>query len=116
MKRLIQACWMLVVLLSPLAAHCATVVGQVNDDTDIFLVNPTIPAQRPNVLIIWDNTANWSQTVSGDTAYSIEKQALSTVINGLSDQFNIGLMLFTETGLEVTCSGGSFFSAEASLK
>ncbi|MPZ46741.1 MAG: pilus assembly protein PilY [Betaproteobacteria bacterium] len=98
MKRLISACCMLLALLLPTAAHCAAVVGQVNDDTDLFLVNPTIPAQRPNVVIIWDNTANWSQTVSGSTAYTIEKQALSTVINGLSDQFNIGLMLFTETG------------------
>lgn len=70
----------------------------VNDDTDIFLNNPAIPSQRPNVLIIWDNTANWSQTVAGQTAYAIEKLALATVVSGLSDQFNIGLMMFTETG------------------
>ena len=78
--------------------HAAALVGQVNDDTDLFLVNPSLPAQRPNVLIIWDNTANWSQSVGGSTAYAIEKQALTTVVNGLSDQFNLGLMLFTETG------------------
>lgn len=72
--------------------------SQVNDDTDIFLTNPAIAAQRPNVLIIWDNTANWSQTVSGSTAYALEKLALATVVSGLSDQFNVGLMMFTETG------------------
>ena len=32
----------------------------VNDDTDIFLANPNITAERPNVLIILDNTANWN--------------------------------------------------------
>jgi type IV pilus assembly protein PilY1 len=98
MNRFLCALCALLVLFASCAARAAALTGQVNDDTDIFLVNPTIPAQRPNVLIIWDNTANWSQTVSGDTAYALEKQALSTVINGLSDQFNIGLMLFTETG------------------
>jgi type IV pilus assembly protein PilY1 len=98
MKRLLCALCALLALFASCAARAAALTGQVNDDTDIFLVNPTVPAQRPNVLIIWDNTANWSQTVSGNTAYALEKQALSTVINGLSDQFNIGLMLFTETG------------------
>jgi type IV pilus assembly protein PilY1 len=89
---------LLLACLWPCLTYPAAVTGQVNDDTDIFLVNSTIPAQRPNVLIIWDNTANWSQTVSGSSAYALEKSALTTVINGLSDQFNIGLMLFTETG------------------
>jgi type IV pilus assembly protein PilY1 len=97
-KRLLLAMCFAIATAVQCVAYAASLVGQVNDDTDIFLVNPSIPAQRPNVLIIWDNTANWSQTVSGNTAYAIEKQALSTVINGLSDQFNIGLMLFSETG------------------
>ena len=35
----------------------------VNDDTDIFLANPSNPAVRPNVLIVLDNTANWNRTV-----------------------------------------------------
>jgi type IV pilus assembly protein PilY1 len=98
MTRIALACWLLLLILFSPAARSAALVGQVNDDTDIFLVNPTVPAQRPNVLIIWDNTANWSQSVGGSTAYAIEKQALSTVIGGLSDQFNVGLLLFTETG------------------
>lgn len=97
MKRTLTAVFLLFASLVALLSH-AQIVGQVNDDTDIFLANPAIPAQRPNVLIIWDNTANWSQTVSGQTAYALEKQALSTVIAGLSNQFNVGLMMFTETG------------------
>jgi len=61
----------------------------VNDDTDIFLANPSIAAERPNVLI---NTANWNN------AFTNEKNALVQVVNGLTDQFNVGLMLFPETG------------------
>ena len=64
----------------------------VNDDTDIFLANPNITAERPNVLIILDNTANWN------TAFINEKSALVQVVNGLSDQYNVGLMMFPETG------------------
>jgi len=64
----------------------------VNDDTDIFLANPNVPAQRPNILIFVDNTANWNQ------AFANEKSALVSVINNLSDQFNVGFMMFPETG------------------
>jgi len=64
----------------------------VNDDTDIFLASPANPAERPNVLIVMDNTANWNN------AFANEKSALVQVINGLTEQFNLGLMLFPETG------------------
>lgn len=61
------------------------------DDTDLFLTPPAT-AQRPNVLIIIDNTANWS------SAFDAEISALSSVIGGLTDQVNVGLMMFSETG------------------
>lgn len=64
----------------------------VNDDTDIFLANPAVAAQRPNVLIILDNTANWNN------AFANEKSALVQVVNSLSDMYNVGLMMFPETG------------------
>ena len=64
----------------------------VNDDTDIFLANPNVPSQRPNILLYIDNTANWN------TAFTNEKNALVSVVNNLSDQFNLGLMMFPETG------------------
>ena len=67
-------------------------IDPVNDDTDIFLANPTYPAERPNVLIVLDNTANWN------TPFDNEKAALVQVVNSLSDQFNLGLMMFPETG------------------
>ncbi|MBI4195794.1 MAG: hypothetical protein HY526_12030 [Betaproteobacteria bacterium] len=64
----------------------------VNDDTDIFLANPNITSNNPNILILLDNTANWNQP------FVNEKNALSSVIDSLKDNFNVGLMLFPETG------------------
>ena len=79
-----------------------------------FLINPAVAADRPNVLIIWDNTANWGQQVTSQTAYSIERQALSQVVSALNDDFNVGLMLFTESGNgtdggKVCCKGFTCF-------
>src|SRR5438093_1612796 len=70
------------------------------EDIDIFSINPSISSLRPNVLIILDTSANWSSTdsVGGGKKYENVRSALSTTINGLSDQFNVGLMVFGETG------------------
>src|SRR5690349_1451639 len=81
-----------------LPGYTQSVPGQINQDIDLFLINPAVAADRPNVLIIWDNTANWGQQVTHQTAYSIERQALSQVVSALNDDFNVGLMLFTESG------------------
>lgn len=63
------------------------------DDTDLFLVNPLVPSQLPNVLIVLDNTANWN------TPFVAEKAALVSTVQGLkNDIFNVGLMMFTESG------------------
>jgi type IV pilus assembly protein PilY1 len=64
----------------------------VNDDTDIFLADPSFNAERPNVLIIMDNTANWN------VPFTAEKTALVNVVGSLSDQLNVGIAMFTETG------------------
>ena len=64
----------------------------VNEDTDIFLSNPSFPASRPNILIILDNTANWN------VPFTAEKNALVSAIDALDDRFNVGLMMFTEPG------------------
>lgn len=62
------------------------------EDIDIFTVNPAIASARPNVLIMLDNSANWN------TAFTNEKAALVGTVNGLDDRYNVGLMLFAETG------------------
>src|SRR5919108_2805614 len=64
----------------------------VNDDTDIFLADPSFNAERPNVLIIMDNTANWNQP------FVAEKTALVNVVGSLGSGLNVGLSMFTETG------------------
>ena len=84
---------LLVASASPQAAY-----DPVNDDTDIFLTNPAIDADRPNVLILLDNTANWSRNVGGQKIFVNEKSALINVINGLDEAFNVGVMMYPETG------------------
>lgn len=57
----------------------------VHEDIDIFMSNPAIDSERPNVLIILDTSANWG------TYFATEKSALISVVNGLTDQYNVGL-------------------------
>lgn len=79
-------------LITGLTQPAYAVFDPVNDDTDIFLANPVAVVNRPNVLIFLDNTANWN------TAFDNEKSALVSVVNSLSEEFNVGLMFFPETG------------------
>lgn len=66
-------------------------------DIDLF-VQPGGGGTPPNVLIVLDNTANWT------TAFVDEIAALVATVNGLpvnadgSAKFRVGLMLFTESG------------------
>jgi type IV pilus assembly protein PilY1 len=98
----------------PLAAHA--------DDIDIFAGVST--SELPNVLIIWDSSANWSSNIPVDdcsfsdgtggpkasspnkeqgTKFGIEKCAIYNVIDALGTGpggaalFNVGLMLFNES-------------------
>ena len=70
------------------------------DDTDLFTINPTVSSQRPNVLIVLDSSANWDQTdsVAGGKRSQHVLAAMAKTIDGLTDQFNVGLMMFAETG------------------
>jgi len=86
--------------------HCAALSALLTlsqvvraEDIDLFLGTPPgVVATPPNVLFLIDNTANWN------TAFTNEKAALVNVFNGLpvntdgSAKFNVGVMLFTETG------------------
>ena len=64
------------------------------EDIDLFVgAAPPNAADAPNVLIIMDNTANWT------AAFANEKAALVSVVSGLAqDRFKVGLMMFSETG------------------
>lgn len=74
----------------------------VGQDIDIFLANPAFSASRPNVLILLDNTANWNN------AFANEKSALQSVFGALDSSFNVGLMMFTETGAPNTGNDGAY--------
>ncbi len=65
------------------------------EDTYLFMVNPEITAQRPNILFVLDNTTNWG----ANNKFEDEKAALLSVVGSLSNQFNVGLMMFTRTGV-----------------
>ncbi len=86
------------------------------DDIDIYSLR-NVEGMRPNVLIILDNSANWSASLKNlpkcdvaaanvaskddDTKFGKEKCALYKVISSLSvgdlSQFNFALMLFNES-------------------
>lgn len=78
------------------------------EDIDIFRVNPNLTTQRPNVLIILDTSANWASTdtVAGGSKYEHVRKALADTIEGptgtggimQSGAFNVGLMMYAETG------------------
>ena len=70
------------------------------EDIDLFVgSNPATAANRPNVLIVIDNSANWSaasQNWTGNVKQGqSELRALKTVVGELNDGVNLGLMLFT---------------------
>jgi type IV pilus assembly protein PilY1 len=69
------------------------------EDIDLFVGNGPA-AQNPNVLIILDNTSNWSaanQNWGGGVKQGqSELRSLKRVVGSLKDNINVGLMLFTE--------------------
>jgi Tfp pilus tip-associated adhesin PilY1 len=85
-----------------LALGVGMAAGQVAaDDIDIYSANTSVTPGAPNVLIVMDNSSNWSQTASssgGASKFTLEMAALSQVINALNTQFNLGLMFYVETG------------------
>jgi Tfp pilus tip-associated adhesin PilY1 len=76
-----------------------------SEDIDLFQGNPAITGQKPNVLIILDNTANWN------TPFDYEKAALVATVNALDDRFNVGVMMFAETGSPNDNTDGGYVRA-----
>lgn len=70
------------------------------EDIDLFVGNsPSAVTQRPNVLVILDNSANWSAQSQHWTDAAAQGQselrALKQVVGELDDTLNFGLMMFT---------------------
>ena len=82
-------------------ALVATPPALVNaEDIDLFVGSSTpSDATRPNVLIIIDNSANWSAAnqhwPGGAKQGESELRSLRTVVGELTDNVNVGLMMFT---------------------
>jgi type IV pilus assembly protein PilY1 len=73
------------------------------EDIDLF-VGAAASAENPNVLVLIDNSANWNAAnqkwvgAGGESPFKqgqSELRALRTVAGELSDEINLGLMLFT---------------------
>jgi type IV pilus assembly protein PilY1 len=83
----------------------------VAEDIDLFVQPPSATSGTPNVLIVLDNTANWS------TQFVEEIGALVDTIDGLpvnddgSAQFRVGLMMFSETGSPNNATDGGYVRA-----
>src|SRR5947207_2259453 len=78
------------------------------EDIDIYSQNTSITSDAPNVLIVMDNSANWSQSFAGGTKFSAELPALAQVVTALKVQFNLGVMMFTETGSPNSNTDGGY--------
>lgn len=68
------------------------------EDIDIFSQNTTVTAGAPNVLIVMDNSANWSSSLGGSTKFAAEMVALQQVVSALRTQFNLGIAFYSESG------------------
>lgn len=77
------------------------------DDIDIFSASAA-SADAPNVLIVMDNSANWSQSFGSGSKFTSELTALATVVNALQAQFNLGIMMYTESGTGNTGNDGGY--------
>ncbi|WP_052659185.1 PilC/PilY family type IV pilus protein [Pseudomonas sp. LFM046] len=86
------------------------------EDIDLFVGStPTQSADNPNVIILIDNTTNWSAQnqgwPSGATQGRYELDAIKTVINSLAPanedaKVNLGLMFLTQGKANKSNSGG----------
>jgi len=92
------------------------VFDPVNDDTDIFLANPAFAQVRPNVLIVIDNSANWSQATHLPDPWATKwggiQQSIIAIANDptiVNSDFNVGLaFLGSESGTGNNNTGGSY--------
>ena len=90
-----------------LALGIATSTAFAGEDIDIFAAGAGV-TPKPNVLILLDNSSNWSATLgpnscfpaTSDTKFHAEVCALKTILDDPAFGANVrlGLMMFTETG------------------
>ncbi len=75
-------------------------VAGFGEDIDLFKGGTAITGQKPNVLIIVDNTVNWNSNANhwpGGKQAQEELEALSTVVGTLTGDVRIGLMMINNS-------------------
>src|SRR4029079_15424186 len=82
------------------ATFAAAPLGKAKaEDIDLFVASSTTTASNPNILIILDNSSNWSAAnqgwAGGIKQGQSELNSLKTLVNELDDKVNLGLMMFT---------------------
>lgn len=89
------------------ALLAAAAINSTAEDIDLFVgATPTSSTELPNVLIVIDNTANWS------TAFTAEMAALASAVNSLDvGKFRLGFMMYTETGSGNSNPDGAYVRA-----
>ena len=94
------------------AAPAWSAIDLVGHDTDLFTTNPNIPAQVPNVLIVLDNTSNWSRQsqhwpatvdatctaagITGNQQGDAEACAIYKTVSTLNESVNVGMMMMND--------------------
>ncbi len=77
-------------------------VNTVAEDIDIFTGASAGAAERPNVLIVLDNTSNWArqsqQWPGGLTQGQAEVRSIKNVLDSLGSDINVGVMEFVTKG------------------
>lgn len=79
------------------------------EDIDLFEGGAAITGDKPNILIILDNTSNWSRASEWNgadneaTQGAAQIEAIRTVLSGLTENVRIGLMEQSQSG---STSGG----------
>lgn len=102
----------LVASLILLTGQSGLALDLVGDDTDLFMTNPNNPAQIPNILIVLDNTSNWSSQaqhwpamvdatctaagITGNQQGDAEVCAIYKSVANLGETVNIGLLMFND--------------------
>ncbi len=76
--------------------------GASAEDIDIFTGTSAGAAERPNVLIVLDNTSNWArqsqQWPGGLTQGQAEVRSIKTVLDAIGSDINVGVMEFVTEG------------------
>ncbi|MDP3762126.1 MAG: PilC/PilY family type IV pilus protein [Ramlibacter sp.] len=90
-------------LIAGLLVLLAYISPSMAEDIELFVGVPPTTTEIPNILIVLDNTGNWTPR------FANEKAALVSVFNGMPvDKFRVGVMMFSQTQPGDSGEGGGY--------